>query len=477
MFLLEAADKRNFAPSENGSEKYNDIANAVDTYIVNREIEGKRNSLLMLLEQLHMICGFECTPEQAFDIARTIDDYIDLEEPVPDSTNSNAYFVRYSALNIHFTSDIRILPVLDNTFMTRSQANFSNDGYPMLRNTKASNSSMLGSYFKNYIIMEKGTIEEFPVNVSRVRGDSGLGKYYEGKNNIKLTLIPFTQVDLDEIQNIRYEGRYFSCEGMKSGQEERLLSKQKRLFELLAQENATDFIIFPEMLFTENMTQCSIGRNERPEMVVNGSVWEDGYNYSTICLCGNEVYKHYKRCPYIAKRHEGGESGKEREYQEKLNPLGKSNKTYNIIEAGSFGRIAIGICKDIDDPSMLLLWRMLRVNLLLVPAFSSSADLESTAESLASLYNIIVVLCNACSAVGGLKEEQQAALPSKAIGFIALPARKGKKRTSVLEYYYKKDTCSSCVDVCMGHKAIIKFDGKRIVPGTDIKTFDFEWIG
>lgn len=485
IYILELAAKGEFHLPTEGSAQRNDIRDAVDAYVANQEIEGKRNALLILLEQLFMICEGGCTQEQAFDIAEAIDELIELEEPVSNITNSNAYFVRYSSLNLNYSDSIRILPVLNDTFMSRSQSKFSEVSssghqYSMLRDAKASNDSILDSYFANYIVIEKGTIEKFPVNIFRVRNDSGLGRYYAGKNNVKLTLIPFTQVSLDKIQNIKYEGNFFSCEGMKPEQEERLMNKQKALFELMEKDNTSDFIIFPEMLFTERMVQHSIECHERPELIVNGSIWKEGYNYSTLCLCGNEIYKHYKRCPYIAKRIEQSENGKdkvEKRYQEKLCPLGNIEKSYNILEAGSFGRIAVGICKDLDDINMVWLWKLLKVNLLLVPAFSSSTDLESSAEALVSLNNMIVVLCNACSAVSNLDDGKKFTKTDKQIGFIALPGKRKSTRTAVMEYYYKKEACNNCEAVCMGHKAVINFNKKRTISESGVKTFDLKWMG
>lgn len=485
VYILEWSAKDEFNLPAEGSQQHDDIVNAIDTYVVNQEIEGRRNSLLVLLEQLYMICEGGCTPEQAYDIVKAIDESIELEEPVPNITNSNAYFVRYTSLNLNYSDNIRVLPVLNDTFMSRSQSklsevSLSGHRYFMLRDAKASNDSILDSCFTNYTVIEKGTIEKFPINIFRVRNDSGLGRYYAGKNNVKLNLIPFTQVSLDKIQNIKYEGEYFSCEGMKPEQEERLLNKQKALFELLEKDNTSDFIIFPEMLFTERMVQHSIDCHERPEVIINGSIWKEGYNYSTLCLCGNEVYKHYKRCPYVAKRIELSENGEdkiEKRYTEKLCPLGDVKKSYNILEAGSFGRIAVGICKDLDDINMAWLWKLLRVNLLLVPAFTSSTDLESSAEALVSLNNMIVVLCNACSAFSNLDEEQEFAVLDKPIGFIALPGKKKLgKRTAVLEYYYKKESCDNCAKICTGYKVIINFDKKRTMAEDGVKTFDLKWM-
>ena len=93
---------------------------------------------------------------------------------------------------------------------------------------------------------------------------------------------------------------------------------------------------------------------------------------------------------------------------------------------------------------------MMKTNILIVPAFTASGDLESSARNLSEEYNCIVVLANSCSALPVRQKDQK-------IGFVSLPAKKETSRTSIVKYY-KVGTCQKdCSNVCNGQLITIEF--------------------
>lgn len=81
-------------------------------------------------------------------------------------------------------------------------------------------------------------------------------------------------------------------------------------------------------------------------------------------------------------------------------------------------------------------------NILIIPAYTASRDLYSSAESLSKDYHIIVVLANACSALEQDKEE---------IGFVTIPAKNKTARSNKTIIYTRKN-----VKICVVENAWAK---------------------
>lgn len=85
------------------------------------------------------------------------------------------------------------------------------------------------------------------------------------------------------------------------------------------------------------------------------------------------------------------------EYREYLDA--DKNKSFAILEIEQIGRIGIGICKDLINEEIKLFHKYIGTDILIVPAYTKSMDLQASAEELSKEYNCIVVVVNACSAI------------------------------------------------------------------------------
>lgn len=92
-------------------------------------------------------------------------------------------------------------------------------------------------------------------------------------------------------------------------------------------------------------------------------------------------------------------------------------------------------------------------DLLIIPACTSSMDLQSSAENLSKEYNCVVVVANTCSALEGEREGDEA----NRIGFITLPAKNSTDRSNILRRYTRDVCAQECVHRCIGKKFIINF--------------------
>ena len=63
------------------------------------------------------------------------------------------------------------------------------------------------------------------------------------------------------------------------------------------------------------------------------------------------------------------------------------------------GRIGIAICKDLLNEKVKLFHKYMGTDFLIVPAYTDSMDLQSSAQELSKEYNCVVIVANACSAV------------------------------------------------------------------------------
>lgn len=455
-------------------EEYEAIEAIVSGYVCNREQEGKRQAFNMLLCDLVKVLGLNCTSEQTFKIAKSIDKKVSIEEPI--SEDEFSQFVTYSSLNQYLDNKVRIFPVLESTFISKTNKLYkikSEKNYPLLRDSKPAN-SYIGNFFDNYIVMDKPGIENHPIKVVRAKVDGAFYKEFSNKNVLKIDLIPFTQVDIEEIGNIRCEGGYFWLEGIKEEQEKRLLNRLEKYFEN-SERGKVDFIVFPEMLFTRKLLNCSKEKAHSNEIVINGSIWQDNKNKCVVSLGESELLAHYKRCPFIYKKKYMVDN-KEiiEEYRERLVPLDVNRKIYQILEIEGFGRVALGICRDLDYDLAQSLWKNMQINLLIIPAYTKSDDMVNSAQALASLNNMIVILNNACAAVSSEKEECPSDVKTNfPIGFVMFPGIKDGKRFPVVEYYYKNAACAACIDVCKGHRLVINLN--KIVNTNERQAQTYEW--
>ena len=228
---------------------------------------------------------------------------------------------------------------------------------------------------------------------------------------------------------------------MYSESEEKLRNRYKDICER-SKKRDIDFLIFPEMLLTEDMI-FSTRDNEslQQQIVINGSVSKKKINKVIITDAKKDLI-----CTYCKKEPFEYENKKDKKtYKEWLDY--KQNREYSIIEIEGMGRIGVCICKDLLNEDVKLFHKYIKTNILIIPAYTASMDLYSSAESLSKDYLCVVVMVNACSAIDNKKE----------IGFITLPAKKDTSRSNNRVDYIQDECKEVCTEQCTGKKCEINF--------------------
>lgn len=164
---------------------------------------------------------------------------------------------------------------------------------------------------------------------------------------------------------------------------------------------------------------------------------------STIMPEASDIFSYYKKNGYI-------DTIQGINYKEALD--NSQNIDYSILELEDFGRVGICICKDLNDENTVLFHKLIRTNILLVPAFSKSLSLISEAENIADMYNCITVFANSCSARCKHWDDNMD------IGFIVLPAKKGTSNKCLVHKYSAKNCINTCENECLCKVFSIVFD-------------------
>ena len=124
------------------------------------------------------------------------------------------------------------------------------------------------------------------------------------------------------------------------------------------------------------------------------------------------------------------------------------------MEIENFGRIGIAICKDLVNEKIKMFHKYIGTNLLFVPDYTESMDLQSAAGELSRDYKCIVIVANACSAIKKSNKHDK----KERIGFISLPAKNNSDRTEGIITYYQDGCRKGCCDYCGGKLISIIFD-------------------
>lgn len=238
---------------------------------------------------------------------------------------------------------------------------------------------------------------------------------------------------------------------MLEAAEEDLKSRYENICSRCENEDI-DFLVFPEMLMTENIIS-SIKKDYKrrsPRIIINGSIWKDFVNKTVITDGrGENIFYYCKKEPFKFQKDD-------REYKECLDQ--SKNRQYSVMEIEGLGRIGIGICKDLINEEVKLFHKYIGTDMLIIPAYTKSMDLQASAEELSQEYNCVVVVANACSAL----DEAEDLVSNRRIGFITLPAKRDAVRSSIIVRYIQNECIKKCKDRCVGKKIIIDFYKTKI---------------
>lgn len=427
--------------------KYDGVHDAIELYCEQCKEEGHVAAINELKEFIFEFLKSGISVEKCMAIVVNIDELV--EAKICDKVINGRKIVKYNALNKQYTDQVKILPRFKDTFIDRANANkeFGNGEFSFLRDSRQNECSPVDDQVTNYMIWDAEHIEQYPVWIYHFDETSLIEKHFNQRNKVVLGVVPFSNTDTEELLNIKIEKRAFCIESMNPNVEERLKHKYSDVCDKAECEDI-DFLVFPEMMMTENILSGIITKEKKdsPRIIVNGSIWKDKANRSIVSdENGNEIFSYFKKNPYTFEKNGI-------EYKELLDK--RKNKEYHILELEGFGRVGIGICKDLISEEIRLFHKYIGTNLLIVPSYTKSMDLESCAENLSKDYNCVVAVVNACSALQ--KKEN-----NTRIGFITLPAKDKSDRAGVTIRYFRDECSEECEKRCKAKKITIDFERKR----------------
>lgn len=446
-YILNGFDEDPYEFATFNDEEYDCVFDAVERYCCERQEKGRKKAFDELKDYIISFMVPEVTVEKCFAVVKYIDELVEVE--INDSLLSGKHIIKYSSLNDQYKDCVRIIPKIKETFLDRGNIQFrsiSNDKYSLFRERRECACSLLDKETLNYMIWDKEHIKRFPMYIYRIDDKNPIFKHFHETEKIVFGIVPFTNKNLEDLLQVKYERKAFYIEQMYEEAERDLKDRYENVCKRCEKEDI-DFLVFPEMLITEKIISALKGRNqvESPRIIINGSIWKDFVNKSVVTDGnGREIFSYCKKEPF--KFPQGNT-----EYKEYLDQ--KQNSEYSIMEVEGFGRIGIGICKDLINEEVKMFHKYIGTDILIVPAYTKSMDLQASAEEMSQEYNCVVVVANACSALDSSKE----GVFNGRIGFITIPAKQETDRSKIIIRYTQNKCIEECDCKCIGKKILIDF--------------------
>lgn len=444
-YILNEIDNSPYEFATFDDEDYEYVYDAIETYCHEIRDKGSKAAFETLRNFIEDFILPRIDIEKCFAVVRYIDELVESE--IQDKLLGTNGIVEYTSLNSQYLDMVRIIPknmgALWSEGSERVKKN-ANGKYCLLRNRRECDCSVLDKETLNYMIWDKYKIAQYPMKIYHLDGKHSIAKHFYGRKQIVFGIVPFTSTSIDNILDMGYKGRTFHVKGMYKAAEEELRNRYKDIYKR-SHKGDIDFLIFPEMLMTSGIMGSieSDGKSVSPQVIVNGSIWKDYVNKTIITDGnGNEIFSYCKKEPYKYKKNG-------MEYKEHLDRT--KNKDYAVLEINGIGRIGVCICKDLLNQEVKMFHKYIGTDILIVPAYTKSMDLQSSAEELAKDFNCTVVVANACSAFAEDDYEK------KAIGFVTMPAKNQTNRAVIEEIYSRNECINGCGNKCMGTIVVIDF--------------------
>lgn len=441
-------------------DNYDNVYSAIENYVVTKGEKGHKEAIDKLSKFLINYFESGINIEKCYAVVYYIDELVEIE--LIGNLLEDKGIIKYSTLNKQYTDQVRIIPKLKETLITRSEEHYlAEEGgkYSYLRDSRVCSCSEIDAETNNYNIWDRKKICQYPLTIYHIEEKNSIAEHFYKRDKIVVGIVPLTKRKLEEIFDLAFEEKCFYIKGMKEDLEKEL---QRRYVEAYKKSRNTDidFLIFPEMLMTESIFSSIFqnGKMGSPQFIVNGSIWKDNINKTIVTnSIGNKILSYCKKEPFIYKKNNVN-------YIEYLDRT--KNREYAVLEIDNVGRIGICICKDLVNEDVKMFHKYINTDLLITPAYTKSMDLMSAAGELSKDYKCIVVVANACSAL----EERNRKEEKKRIGFISIPAKNGTERSEVMEFYYKDNCEMECKKNCVGKIINILFmDTKKYSGGIGIR--------
>lgn len=449
-YILDRIQEDSYVFDDFKDDDYNDVYDSIEKYVNDKEGKGHKYAFYILRRYVIRFLGNDFNIEKCFAIVKFIDELVECE--IQENLFRYEDFVKYNTISKKYEQEVRIIPKVKNTillnegeFILKDPTNPERD---LLRSTGECFCSILDEKTVNYMIWDKDKINRFPLSIYRPSKSSAIRKHFLYRRKLTIGLVPFTCEEIDDILDITYSEGTFFVNGMKDDAKRVL---QKRYIDIYRRSHLKDidFLIFPEMLMTEDIIQSiqeEPKRDGEPKFIVNGSIWENYTNKSIITDGkGNQLFAYYKKNPYTKRK-----NGKK--YKERLKKCDRAEE-YAVIEIEGIGRVGLCICKDLMHEDILMFHKYIKTDLLLVPAFSDSIKPKTDAKTLAEKYNCFTIFANACAAYKEHWNEEE----QKNIGFLSIPAKE-KNSNDCYVRVYCADACErTCEQRCIGKLFTLSF--------------------
>lgn len=454
-YILNELKRKDYEFALFNDDDYDYVYDAIQRYCCEREYRGCERAFDELRNYLTSFFTPDVTVEKCFAVVKYIDELVAVE--IDDRLLGGKHIIKYSSMNEQYTDNVRIIPKMKGTFLKRGDIQFrsiNNNKYSLFRDRRECACSKLDRETLNYMIWDRQHIENYPdFNIYRFDEKSSVFKHFHERKQIVFGIVPFTDKPLKDILDVQYDNRAFYIRDMHKSAESELKERYRNICSRCEQENI-DFLIFPEMLMTEKIISAIQNKEKvsSPQIIINGSIWKEYMNKSIITDGkGTEIFYYCKKEPFKFQKDDV-------EYKEFLKE--EENREYTILEIENLGRIGVGICKDLINEEVKLFHKYIGTDILMVPAYTESMDIQSSAENMSKDYNCVVVMANACSALGKTKTGNTA----NRVGFITFPAKNNTDRSYILRRYTRDCCAQECGCRCVGKKYIIDFFQTREYP-------------
>lgn len=452
-YILNEIGKKPYEFGTFQEEEFNFVWDAVENYCFEKSENGHLVAFKRLREQIIRLMAPEPSLEKCFAVIKSIDELVEVE--LNGMLMGGNHIISYQALNVEYVDKVRILPKRLESIHDRGDERLgvwnSDEFHTLFRKRRECACSELDKEMANYMVWDEACVKTYPLQVYRLDEEHPATKHFRETGEVIFGLVPFTSIPLQSIFDLKFKGKTFYIEGMHAEPEKEL----RKCYEMVcrkSREEGIDFLVFPEMMMTENILlrdNALLARERKKErkssFIINGTIWKDFANQSIVTEGnGEKIFSYYKKEPYILERNGI-------EYREFLDK--EKNKSYVIMEIEGVGRIGIGICRDLISEKVKLFHKHMGTDILFIPACTDSRDMLASAEELSKEYNCIVVLANTCSAFGQELLEHG----DKMLSFITLPAKNGSTRAVVLRPYYSCGCCENCARGCTGMKVCVDF--------------------
>ncbi|MCM1045032.1 MAG: hypothetical protein NC417_05945 [Candidatus Gastranaerophilales bacterium] len=280
----------------------------------------------------------------------------------------------------------------------------------------------------------------------------------------------------------------FRIEDSDAAQEKRLLERCMEALKICKKQKV-DIAVFPEMLFSKKMQKAIIdyvreneeAENRFPWFTWLGTAWAERENKCMVIdQYGKVVFEQKKFVPYEYKRkslQNIGEKASNRKELQGCVPEGREGEEIltiredlsheedwivNYLDIPFVFRIATAICRDISNDILKDSVKQFYTDMMIIPAFSQSDRLTHRNIDALALERIMVVVCNACSALCGNTQEKFE-VTKEMLGkthpfcYLCMPAKQSQDNQA--DYHrveYTKD-CLNCESYCNGYLWEISF--------------------